>query len=78
MASGCCGMAGSFGFEAQKYAVSMAVAERGLLPALRTAPSSTMVLADGFSCREQIEQGCGRPTLHIAELIHRSLAPHRA
>jgi len=71
--SGCCGMAGSFGFEASKYEVSMAAAERVLLPRLREAGSGTLVLANGFSCREQIEQGCGAQTLHVAELLARSL-----
>jgi Fe-S oxidoreductase len=69
MASGCCGMAGSFGFESDKYEVSMRAAERVLLPKLRASASSTLVLANGFSCREQIEQGTGRQTRHIAELI---------
>jgi len=69
MRSGCCGMAGAFGFEAGKYAVSMKAAERVLLPRLREALPGTLVLANGFSCREQIEQGAGRRTLHIAELI---------
>jgi FAD/FMN-containing dehydrogenase/Fe-S oxidoreductase len=77
MASGCCGMAGSFGFETQKYPVSMAAAERVLLPKLRASSSNSIILADGFSCREQIEQGSRRPTLHVAELIARSLVPHR-
>jgi FAD/FMN-containing dehydrogenase/Fe-S oxidoreductase len=67
--SGCCGMAGSFGFEADKYAVSMTAGERVLLPRVRAAPTSTAILADGFSCREQIEQATGRPTLHLAELL---------
>jgi FAD/FMN-containing dehydrogenase/Fe-S oxidoreductase len=74
MPSGCCGMAGSFGFEAQKYAVSMAAAERVLLPKLRAAPASTLILANGFSCREQIEQVTGRPTLHMAEVLARGVA----
>ncbi|HEX4296928.1 MAG TPA: FAD-binding and (Fe-S)-binding domain-containing protein [Devosia sp.] len=69
MKSGCCGMAGSFGFEADKYEVSMTAAERVLLPRLRQAPLETIVLANGFSCREQIEQGLPRKTQHIAELI---------
>jgi Fe-S oxidoreductase len=73
--SGCCGMAGSFGFEVAKYPVSMAVAERVLLPALRAAPPQTLIVADGFSCREQIEQGVGRPTLHLAELLTRGFDP---
>jgi len=71
--SGCCGMAGSFGFEAAKYEVSMAAAERVLLPAVRAAPAETLILANGFSCREQIEQGAGRATLHVAELLARGL-----
>ena len=71
--SGCCGMAGSFGFEDDKYEVSMTAGERVLLPAVRDAPADTLVLADGFSCREQIEQGTGRSTLHAAELTARAL-----
>ncbi|HLH92221.1 MAG TPA: FAD-binding and (Fe-S)-binding domain-containing protein [Xanthobacteraceae bacterium] len=67
--SGCCGMAGSFGFEAGKYDVSIAAAERVLLPRLRATPEETLVLADGFSCREQIEQCTGRRTLHVAEMM---------
>jgi FAD/FMN-containing dehydrogenase/Fe-S oxidoreductase len=73
LASGCCGMAGSFGFEAEKYEVSMAAAERVLLPAVRAADPATLILANGFSCREQIEQGSGRPTLHVAEVLARGL-----
>lgn len=73
--SGCCGMAGSFGFEAEKFDVSMAAAERVLLPQVRKAPSQMVVLANGFSCREQIEQGTGRQTLHLAELVARYLVP---
>jgi Fe-S oxidoreductase len=69
--SGCCGMAGSFGFEAAKYDVSVAAAERVLLPRLRATAPETLVLADGFSCREQIEQCTGRRTLHIAEAMAR-------
>ncbi|WP_368744852.1 FAD-binding and (Fe-S)-binding domain-containing protein [Desertibaculum subflavum] len=73
LAAGCCGMAGSFGFEAEKYDVSMAAAERALLPRIRSARYDATVLANGFSCREQIEQGTGRRTLHIAELLAKSL-----
>jgi FAD/FMN-containing dehydrogenase/Fe-S oxidoreductase len=69
MPTGCCGMAGSFGFEAAKYPVSMQIAERALLPKLRAAPADAVILANGFSCREQIEQGTGRETRHVAELI---------
>jgi FAD/FMN-containing dehydrogenase/Fe-S oxidoreductase len=67
--TGCCGMAGSFGFEAEKYQWSMKIAEHALLPALRRADASARVIADGFSCREQIEQGSGRATQHLAEAV---------
>ena len=67
--SGCCGMAGSFGFEAEKYDLSMQIGERGLLPAVREADASTLVIADGFSCREQIAQGSDRHALHLAEVM---------
>jgi FAD/FMN-containing dehydrogenase/Fe-S oxidoreductase len=67
--SGCCGMAGSFGFEEDKYDVSIAIGERVLLPAVRRAPLSTVVVANGFSCREQIMQQTGRQALHLAEVI---------
>jgi FAD/FMN-containing dehydrogenase/Fe-S oxidoreductase len=67
--SGCCGMAGAFGLEAAKYELSIAAAERVLLPAVRAAPQQTLIVANGFSCREQIEAGCGRPTVHIAEIM---------
>lgn len=69
MASGCCGMAGSFGFEKDKYEISMKAGERVLLPKVREADRDTAILANGFSCREQIEQGAGRSTKHIAEII---------
>jgi Fe-S oxidoreductase len=71
LACGCCGMAGAFGFETDKYDVSMTAAERVLLPAVHDAKPDTLVLANGFSCREQIEQGTYRQTLHIAETINR-------
>jgi FAD/FMN-containing dehydrogenase/Fe-S oxidoreductase len=68
--TGCCGMAGSFGFEAgDRYEVSRACGERVLLPRVRAADASTLVLADGFSCRTQVEQGTGRRPLHLAEAI---------
>jgi FAD/FMN-containing dehydrogenase/Fe-S oxidoreductase len=68
--AGCCGLAGNFGFERGHYDISLACAERGLLPALRAAPAETMVLADGFSCRTQIEQsGVGRRPVHLAEIL---------
>ncbi len=68
--SGCCGMAGSFGFERGKhYEVSMQVGERVLLPAVRNADKDTLIIADGFSCREQIAQSTYRRALHLAEVI---------
>lgn len=64
---GCCGMAGSFGYEAgEKYHVSMSIAEEHLLPAVRAAADDTPLVADGFSCREQILQGAGRRAHHLA------------
>ena len=69
MASGCCGMAGSFGFESAKYDVSLAAATRNLIPTVKAASRDTTILANGFSCREQIEQLTGRTTAHIAEVI---------
>ena len=68
-AEGCCGMAGAFGFEKEKYDVSMAIGEMELLPALRSAPDDSLIIADGFSCRKQIEQCTGRKALHLAEVI---------
>ena len=73
MPSGCCGMAGSFGFERAKFALSMQAAERVMLPKVRAADRDCLVLADGFSCREQIEQGSGRKTRHLAELVAEAL-----
>ncbi|MEU3417930.1 FAD-binding and (Fe-S)-binding domain-containing protein [Streptomyces murinus] len=67
---GCCGLAGNFGFERGHHEVSMAVAEQGVLPAVRGAPPDSLVLADGFSCRTQIEEGgTGRRALHLAEAL---------
>jgi Fe-S oxidoreductase len=71
--SGCCGMAGSFGFEADHYDVSIAVGERVLLPAVRRADADTLLIADGFSCRQQIEQTTGRKALHLAEVLRMAL-----
>jgi FAD/FMN-containing dehydrogenase/Fe-S oxidoreductase len=68
--SGCCGMAGAFGYEKDKYEVSVAAGERVLLPRVRGAPASTWILADGFSCKSQIEQQTDRRALHLAEVLH--------
>jgi Fe-S oxidoreductase len=72
-APGCCGMAGSFGFEREKYEVSIAVGELELLPAVRRAPPDVLIVANGFSCREQITQCTKRKTLHLAEVIRLAL-----
>ncbi len=67
--AGCCGMAGSFGFERDHYDVSMRVGERVLLPEVRRAPKDTIIVADGFSCRTQILDATGRRALHLAEVL---------
>jgi FAD/FMN-containing dehydrogenase/Fe-S oxidoreductase len=66
---GCCGMAGPFGFDAHKYDVSMKIAARVLLPSVGAAAGDTWLIADGFSCREQIAQGTGRRPVHSAEAV---------
>jgi Fe-S oxidoreductase len=73
--SGCCGLAGNFGFEQGHYEVSTACAERGLLPAVRGADADTAVLADGFSCRTQIRQldETGHEPVHLAHLAATAL-----
>ncbi|MFB6391978.1 FAD-binding and (Fe-S)-binding domain-containing protein [Polymorphospora lycopeni] len=73
--SGCCGLAGNFGFERGHYEVSQACAERVLLPAVRGAAATDVILADGFSCRTQVEQGAagGRSPIHLAELLRAGL-----
>lgn len=67
--SGCCGMAGSFGFNKNHYEVSVAIGERVLLPVVRDADPETLILTDGFSCREQVSQLTPRKPLHLAELL---------
>jgi FAD/FMN-containing dehydrogenase/Fe-S oxidoreductase len=66
---GCCGMAGSFGFEEHKYDLSMQIYEHKLGPRLREVPAQRLVVADGFSCKTQIEQATARRPLHLAELL---------
>ena len=66
---GCCGLAGNFGAERGHYDVSVAVAETALLPAVRAAPPDAVLLADGFSCRTQLDHLTGRRALHLAELL---------
>jgi Fe-S oxidoreductase len=72
--SSCCGMAGSFGYEAEHYETSIAMAELSLLPAVRKADAGTLVVADGTSCRHQIADGADRPAIHVAQVLERALA----
>ena len=72
-APGCCGMAGAFGFEKEKYDISKAIGELELLPAVRQAPTDWLIVADGFSCREQIAQETDRHALHLAEVLQMAL-----
>ena len=71
--SGCCGMAGAFGFEKRHYDVSMRIGERVILPLVRDAAKDTLIIANGFSCREQIEQAAGRETLHFAQVLRMAM-----
>src|SRR5262245_65566849 len=68
--AGCCGLAGSFGYEPQHYDLSMRVGERVLLPAVRSAPPESLIIANGFSCREQIDTHTDRQALHLAEVLN--------
>ena len=72
--SSCCGMAGSFGYEAEHYETSIAMAELSLLPAVRQADKDALVVADGTSCRHQIADGTSRQALHVAQVLDRALA----
>ena len=72
--SSCCGMAGSFGYEAEHYATSIAMAELSLMPAVRKADANTLIVADGTSCRHQIADGADRHALHVAQVLDRALA----
>src|SRR6202044_3530512 len=75
---GCCGLAGNFGVERGHYDVSVAVAETALLPAVRAADEGAVLLADGFSCRTQLEQLAGRRGQHLAQLLAAHLDAPRA
>ena len=72
--SGCCGMAGAFGFEKDHYEVSVACGERVLLPRVRQAPKDALIIADGFSCREQIRQTTDRTAIHLADVMKMAIA----
>ncbi|MEW5958573.1 MAG: FAD-linked oxidase C-terminal domain-containing protein [Chloroflexota bacterium] len=71
--SGCCGMAGAFGYEVEHYDISLAMAERRLLPAVRRQSEETIIAAAGVSCRQQIKHGTGRQALHPAEILREAL-----
>jgi len=75
--SSCCGMAGAFGYEKDHYEVSMRMAERSLLPAVRGAPAGALIVADGTSCRHQIEDGAGRRAVHVARVLQSALQDGR-
>jgi Fe-S oxidoreductase len=72
--SSCCGMAGSFGYEAAHYDVSMKMGEASLLPKVRAAAAATLIVADGTSCRHQIHDGAQRDALHVARVLALALA----
>jgi Fe-S oxidoreductase len=72
--AGCCGMAGSFGFDAKKVDVSLAIGELALLPAIRAAAADTLIVTNGFSCRQQIEQCTGRVALDVSQVLAMALA----
>ncbi len=75
--SGCCGMAGSFGYEKEHYEVSMKMAQASLLPAVNKAPDDALIIADGTSCRHQIQHGTGRDALHVARILRRAVKTKR-
>jgi len=73
IASSCCGMAGAFGYDAKHYDVSMKMGELSLFPAVRKAPDETLIIADGTSCRQQIQHGTGRQAMHVARVLQMAL-----
>lgn len=76
--AGCCGMAGSFGFEAEHYELSMRIGELRLFPAIRAEAAETIIAATGVSCRQQIAHGTGRPARHPLEIIRQAHRPAAA
>ena len=74
--SSCCGMAGSFGLDAEHAESSLAMAEQSLLPSIRSRPNAD-IIANGFSCRHQIREYTGRGPTHIATLLHKALTPRQ-
>jgi FAD/FMN-containing dehydrogenase/Fe-S oxidoreductase len=75
--SGCCGMAGSFGYEAEHYELSMHIGNQRLFPAVRAADKSVELVADGISCRQQIQHATGRRARHLAEVLWDAVAPRQ-
>ena len=73
--SGCCGMAGAFGYHAEHFGTSMQMGELVLFPAVRDADADTVIVADGTSCRAQIDDGTGRTAVHAAVVLERALEP---
>ena len=73
MPTGCCGMAGSFGYEKEHYDISMKIGEQSLFPAVRSAGEDVVIAAPGFSCRQQIKDGTGKTALHPVEILYRAL-----
>jgi Fe-S oxidoreductase len=73
LSSGCCGMAGSFGYEADHYDVGLASGERVLLPSVRRTPQEELIITDGFSCREMIRQETNRRAVHFAQVLQMAL-----
>lgn len=78
MDAGCCGLAGSFGFSASKYDVSVRVGERKMAPRIRAASADTQIVTDGFSCREQIQHLTDRQPRHLAELFRDAIRAQQA
>jgi Fe-S oxidoreductase len=72
---GCCGMAGSFGFSKPHYEISQKAGEHHLFPALKEVPDQSLIIANGFSCREQIEQGSAKKVKHLAEVLDPGVNP---
>ncbi len=74
LSGGCCGMAGAFGFDETHYDLSIQIGERNVLPRIRATTQDQLIIADGFSCREHIEQATGRKTYHLAEALANSIS----
>ena len=75
--AGCCGMAGSFGFESEHYELSMRIGGMRLFPAVRREPKETLIAATGVSCRQQIAHGTGRPARHPVQIVRDVLKGER-